>query len=273
MYIGIDIGGTKTLVTSSDSLDKPEVIKSLKFENTNNFNQDFENLVNAIKELSANSHIDAIGVGLPGTLDQAKTMIVDASNLWGWNNQEVKQKLAEIFNTRVYLENDVVLAALAEAEYGNSNSEDFIFVIWGTGVGGSRVQKEADKFKSILIEVGFSFVSDRKGFEYWEQNCGGKGIESKYGKPAEQLSEDEWNEVETFMAKGLVSVANITSVPIIVLGGGVTHKQKERVKNIYQRVKLIQDELVLPVPEIKVSNLENAGALGGYALIKQNSSQ
>ena len=101
----------------------------------------------------------------------------------------------------------------------------------------------------------------------FELTCGGADIMRHFGKPAEELSEEEWNKVITHFTHGLLNVIMIRPTNLIILSGRIAVKQAKRIKKIRA---ILQERLtVYPVPDIKVSKFgEEVGLYGALGLLK-----
>lgn len=77
-----------------------------------------------------------LGVSAPGTVDLEKGTLVFAPNLQ-WRNVPLTKIFSEHTGLNVYIENDANAAAVAEHLFGAArNSDDFIFIVVGIGIGG-----------------------------------------------------------------------------------------------------------------------------------------
>lgn len=84
--------------------------------------------------------IEAIGVCVPGPLDESLSVVSLAPNL-GWSNLAVRQELERrLPGKSVFLENDVRAAALGEQRLGAGRGYSSMLAVFiGTGVGGGMV--------------------------------------------------------------------------------------------------------------------------------------
>jgi glucokinase len=84
--------------------------------------------------------ISAVGVCVPGPLDQSRSVVAVAPNL-GWVDLAVREELERrLPHKRVFLENDVRAAALSEHKLGAGRGhESMLAVFVGSGVGGGIV--------------------------------------------------------------------------------------------------------------------------------------
>jgi len=82
----------------------------------------------------------SIGIGSPGVVDD-KGVVKAPPNLKGWDEVHLAEELSGRFpGFKVIVENDANVAAIAESKFGAGKQHaDFLFVIWGTGVGGGII--------------------------------------------------------------------------------------------------------------------------------------
>jgi glucokinase len=87
------------------------------------------------------SELQGIGVGSPGSVDDAKGTVASARNLSGWEGTfDLRKALESELGAPVSLGNDVDLAVDAEFEVGAAKEFDSLLgVFWGTGVGGGII--------------------------------------------------------------------------------------------------------------------------------------
>jgi predicted NBD/HSP70 family sugar kinase len=255
-----------------DSLEKPEFFDVTSFKQSDSYKKDLDNLSTAIRELTRET-IQGIGLGVPGILNKDKSGIKLSSNLPHWNGKPVKSDLSDRFNCSVVLDNDVTTAALGEALFGHGVSKDFLFIVWGTGIGGTAVHFSNKQPQLVPFEPGHH-TRDWNGpncpcgqIGCFELTCAGAGIKRHFGKPAEELNEKEWDGVVTHFTHGLMNIIMIRPTELIVLSGGIAVKQAKRIKKIKS---ILQKRLTIyPVPEIKNSKFqEDIGLYGALGLLK-----
>ncbi len=273
MYVGIDVGGTNIRIASFEELNPSGKRKVIELKTLNHYVKDFNNICKVISDLTK-YQVSGIGIDIPGVLNKAKTQILNANNLKSWQGQSIKNDLENKFNCKVVLENDATTAALGEALFGKGVGKDFLFIIWGTGIGGTFVHLINNQVYTISSELGHQIVEwggvldtcGQKGC--LEVYCGGKGIEKRYGKPAKDLTENEWKEVEQYFAHGLLNILTIYPSELVVFSGSVALNQKNRLANIET---IIRDRLkIFHVPKLLLSQYGNDVALyGALGLLKK----
>lgn len=97
----------------------------------------------AIRQLldqSTEREIAGIGIGAPGVVALDGGVVKHPPNFSAWTEINLGEEVHKQFRLMVNVENDANVAALAEAKFGAGKTEkDFLFVIWGTGVGGGII--------------------------------------------------------------------------------------------------------------------------------------
>jgi glucokinase len=142
--IGIDIGGTKTLVALVDG--SGGIVRSIRFPTLpeHGVGDVIERITGAAVELkdeaaARGGTVLGIGVASAGVLDARQQRIVYAANL-NWQNVPVGRLLSERTGLAVKLGNDANLAAVAEYVWGSRRSaRDLIYVTVSTGVGAGMI--------------------------------------------------------------------------------------------------------------------------------------
>lgn len=257
MYVALDIGGTNIRIAASDLLSSIVITKRTFFPNTNNFSHDFPKLLEEIRLISKDETIEGIGIGIAGQLNIDQTKLIDAPNFQTWNNKPIVETMQQTFSCPVVMHNDGVDGALGEAVFRDYKSENFIYLIWGTGIGGAEVVFQGDK--PIAKQIPWEST-----FPAWEKDCGGRSIFNEFGKPAESLSEKEWEEVEKRFAKHFSQFLKKTKPARIVFGGGVAINHS---LHLFQSVEQMQST---PLPIIVVSSLgETANIMGAFYSLQQ----
>jgi len=141
--IGIDVGATTIKGGAVDP--KGKILSQISVDTKANKGPAFvlKQISLAIQEIFARhkpSECYGIGVGSPGVV-----MIEDGSvhyppNFFDWREVQVTKPIRKVFPFPVFIENDANCAAIAEAKYGAGiDYKNFLFVIWGTGVGGGII--------------------------------------------------------------------------------------------------------------------------------------
>lgn len=140
--IGVDVGGTKIYALIVNSQGKIISNGKKMTQAEKGPKVVIERVIKTMDEALANAKltpaaINAIGIGLPGMVDDVRGVAIGASNMKGFVNVPVAKQLQKWRNVPVTLLNDVNAAAVAEHTIGAAKGvKNFVTVFLGTGVGG-----------------------------------------------------------------------------------------------------------------------------------------
>ena len=178
-YIGIDLGGTNikgALVSAEGNILQecsvptcvdlgPEAVAS--------------RIGQVIAQLSdGEAAIGGVGVGCPGTVDDASGIVRFAANL-NFINFDLRSALRAYTALPIHLGNDANAAALGEALFGcGKGAESTIVVTLGTGVGGGVVLggKLLTGYTGAASELGHMVIAENGE----ECTCGSRGCFEAY---------------------------------------------------------------------------------------------
>ena len=137
--IGIDLGGTKMLLGVVDA-DSKVRYESRERSTERDEAALVELMVREIEEARAQRPgIDAIGVGIPATIDHERGLAISAVNL-PIESLPIRDVLAERTGLPVFVDNDANVAALAEYLRGAAReARDVVMLTIGTGIGGGLI--------------------------------------------------------------------------------------------------------------------------------------
>lgn len=141
--IGIDIGGTNTVIGYVDNKGKNLSTKSFPTKGYKDFNTYLEIINIEIEKLveSFSSEYEFIGIGVGVPNGNYYTGKVEYAPNLGWQEEvPFADLLKSRFNVPVYITNDANAAALGENIFGGAKGmKDFIIITLGTGLGSGFV--------------------------------------------------------------------------------------------------------------------------------------
>jgi glucokinase len=137
--IGVDLGGTKMLLGVLDG-DSKTVWESRERSAGEAEDELVELLVREISEARAKRPgIEAVGMGIPATIDHEKGLAVAAVNL-PIENLPIRDLVVERTGLPTFVDNDANVAALAEHLFGAARgAENAVMLTIGTGIGGGLI--------------------------------------------------------------------------------------------------------------------------------------
>lgn len=158
--IGFDLGGTKmlALVLNSEYRILGREKKKIKDKNSDKLTVDriIETIRSSLELSDSTKTPGIIGIGVPGTLDLKRGIILEAPNL-GWKKVPLKVLLEKEFTCPVIISNDVDAGVYGEYCFGaGRQSQSVLGIFPGTGIGGGFV-KYGELFTSgqtSCMEIG-----------------------------------------------------------------------------------------------------------------------
>jgi fructokinase len=233
VYGGIETGGSKwecAIGTGPEDLRATATIPTTT---------PAETIGRAVAFFEREGPIAAVGIGSFGPVDQKRS-----SPTWGhitttpkpgWSHTDVGQEIRRRLSVPVAFDTDVNAAALGEHRWGAAQGLDtFCYITIGTGIGGGGMARGNLLHGLVHPEFGHMRIPhDREVDPFpglcpyhgdcWEGLASGRAIEARWGRPPEELTDNEavWELEARYVALGLVSVICVLSPERIVLGGGV----------------------------------------------------
>jgi glucokinase len=137
--IGVDLGGTKMLLGVLDG-DSKTVWESREGSAGEGESELVELLVRELEEARAERPgVEAIGMGIPATIDHEKGVAVTAVNL-PIEDLPIRDIVVERTGLPAFVDNDANVAALAEHLLGAARgAENAVMLTIGTGIGGGLI--------------------------------------------------------------------------------------------------------------------------------------
>jgi glucokinase len=266
MYLGIDVGGTKTLLAVLNN--HGEIVESRKFPTASNYNHFLLEVRHAIAHLN-HTEWQAAGVGIPATIFDREHQIAHAFGNLPWKNVHVQDDLEKLLRCPVVLENDAKLACLSEAMLLRERYDRVLYVTISTGIGYAlTVDGRIDT--NIGDGGGRTILLEHRGkLAPWETFASGKAIVKRYGKRAEDIHDDHtWQAIARDLRLGFLELIAITQPDVIVLGGSVgTYFDRYR-EFLTDYLKAHQTPSLHIPPLRKAKRPEEAVVFGCYDLAK-----
>lgn len=265
MYLGIDIGGTKTLLAS---LDKNGVIlEQLKFPTPNDYGEFIRQLTIKVEKLTTKTFVSC-GVGVPGRLDRRQGVGIAMGNL-PWKHVTIKTDIEAIVHCPVVVENDAKLAGLSEAMLLKDRYSHVAYITISTGIGLGIVNNQTIDPSFLDSEAGMMPLEHHGKMVPWESFASGKAIVQTYGKRARDITDETtWRQITYNIAVGLINIIAILQPEVIVLGGSVANCFDRFYDLLNKQLRQYETPLVPIPPIIHAARPEQAVIYGCYDLAK-----
>jgi len=182
LAIGVDLGGTtvKTgLIDSDGKILAQSKLPTLAEENPQAVIGQIVKTIQEVLPHAKGKTVAGIGIGAPGLIQNPGGIVKSPPNMNNWDIVPLAEEISKVFNMRVEVDNDANVAAVAEAKFGAGKEyPNFLFIIWGTGVGGGIIMNN-QIYRGIsggAGEVGHISIN----YDGLLCNCGTKGCVEAY---------------------------------------------------------------------------------------------
>ncbi|GAC1353975.1 MAG: hypothetical protein NVS4B11_22300 [Ktedonobacteraceae bacterium] len=226
VYIGIDIGGTRTRIALFHTLDSPQCTVIARFPTVSAYEQQMQTIITAIQDVQ---HISGIGVSIGARIAKDGRSVIFGPNVPEYIGKPFAQDLADRFDCPLRLAHDTVCGLLGEKKFGSIQyDERCAYLTVSTGTGAAIHLQKAGMRLTISIEIGHQLLDGNTlhclcgQIGCLETFTGGKQLELRLGKPLTQVTDAAfWETFCEQLALGLVNLAQLTKVETIAVSGGI----------------------------------------------------
>lgn len=301
-YYCIDVGGTDIKAGVVDA--KNNILKTSKTPTKTYFEKTSlaETLFDILKSLEEATGLpinkaSGIGIGLPGLVDDNAGVIKYINSL-KIKNYNIKEDLKKYTPVPVRLANDAELATLAEFKLGAGKGfNNLAMLTLGTGIGCGLIidgkplrsclpfacelghikitQDENESFERLastkaLVNQTKEAMENNTSSKMWQtytpETVSGKTV-FEY-KDTDQTAKDVFERYIRFLGTGVVTVYNIFTPEVIVIGGGVSGQKSALIKPLTEYVNshIFTKNIGQKVKIISAKFMNDAGILGARCL-------
>ncbi len=316
--IGADIGGTEIKMALVDASRKRVLerdhIKTMAERGPDAILADLgASLTELSREARKNGFIvAAAGVGCAGLIDLANGVVVSSPNLPGWINFPLGQRLGQMLEIPVYIENDVSCICYGEYWLGAGRDlGDFVGIALGTGVGGCLIVdgKAWERQGCSTGEIGHMTIHpDGERCLCGNRGCletlasaswlvrGAdarlrKGVSSSLGQDAERpegldakliyraamegdkMAQELFHLVGSSLAIAIANVVHLLGIRSALIAGGMANAWEAFIAPLH--AELERRLTMIPPTDVRVVKAQlgdGAGALGGAYLAGREAS-
>ncbi len=274
--VGLDIGGPKLLVACADETGR--ILDRIQEATPPDLESGLKNLDRMIAAVSRGRPIAAMGAAVGGPLDWRRG-IVSPLHQPAWRDVPLKAILESKWSCPFSVDVDTNVAALGEYHFGGERASRLLYLTLSTGMGGGflmdgKIYRGRDGIHPEAAHQSIAFRCrhpDRVTCECGASGClealvSGNGIRRIYGKPAERLAPEEWQEVASNLGQGLRNLAVLYAPEVIVLGGGVALGGGKRLVEAAAG-HMAEGLRLVPAPAVRLSRLGYDTALMGAIAI------
>jgi predicted NBD/HSP70 family sugar kinase len=219
MYVGIDVGGTKTLVAKLS--DDGRIIDGRRFPSNPDYQQFLRDLKENLDQLKVEGPVRCCA-GISGLLDRRAGTVHALGNL-PWREVPIRDDISRLIADQpVLIENDSRLAGLSEAQLIKDKYNDILFLTISTGIGGAFIQNGRIARALQDMEIGKMPLLYEGEYIQWEEFAGGRAVVKRFNKKASEITDPvQWQFIGKQLAPGIAIACSVLQPEVIVLGGGV----------------------------------------------------
>lgn len=268
MYLGIDIGGTKTLMAVFSY--SGNAIYKKKFATNPDYEKFLRELGHHLQPVLAEYKIKLCCCSAPGYIDRRRGIVRRFGNL-NWQNVALKEDISRVLGgIAVLVENDAKLAGLSEALLVQDEYKKVLYLTIGTGIGDGIIINGKIDPELADSEAGQMVIEHEGQLKRWEDICSGRALFERYGQKASEIDDPKiWTEYAFNLAKGLDALISILQPEVIIIGGGVGAHFEKFGKLLEQELEKFENPMVKVPPILKAKKPEEAVIYGCYDFIKQ----
>ena len=281
--IAVDVGGTGIKCAVLDSnLNVLETINAPTPKGDSSGVETVRAIANIYNELSARYAILAMGLAVPGTLDEPRGIARWAGNL-NWNDLEIVKLVKDAVNIPIAFKHDVRAGAYAEQKLGAlQRVQNGVFLPIGTGIAAALIlDGEIRSSSGYSGEVGHISVGSSRSCVCGKSGCleatsSTLAISTEYKKRSgkdlstseivtrldkDEIAKEVWSEAIDGLSIALLDLITILAPEVIVLGGGLGDSGKLLIDSL---TKELRRELTFQrEPELRIAHFgSRAGTIG-----------
>jgi len=308
--VGLDVGGTAIkggLVTRQGKIIGR---RSIATETNGGVDHVIQRMIGVVEEFrraaeSQSLRVQAVGLGMPGTLSRQRGMVISPPNLPGWRNVPVVERMTAGTGLPVVLDNDANNAALGEYVCGAGQGiRDMALITLGTGIGGGLILggrlwrghfENGGEIGHIIVHAGGrpckcgqrgcleayasanSIVAQViEHLDQGEQSClrhqhnAGDAIRAEMivdaAEAGDRLARRVWQEACTYLAVACVNLQHLLSLQRIVFSGGLSGAGERLLRPVEAALKEASPTMLHDPPELRIAALGNDAGFIGSAL-------
>lgn len=303
LSVGIDVGATKIMMGVVD--DSGRVLRSVGLSPWlhSTLEDNIENLLTSLEELVSpydRSRLNDIGVGLPGTVDDERGVVVYTPNL-RWDGLPIARILHDRVGLDVHLIQDTAAAAWGEYLFGaGAGLDNVVCATIGSGVAcGVIVEgKLYGGARHTAGEIGHLRIADeslvcgcgRRGcleaggsglglVKIFHRDVGRgartqlptSGVDARMifdgAREGDETCRAAIDEMVSYLAVGLSAVATVLTPDVLILSGGLSREQDLLITPLTERIYEVSYRTVIENVRITPAALGSDAPLIGAAVL------
>jgi predicted NBD/HSP70 family sugar kinase len=267
MYLGVDIGATKTLVGVLDA--SGQVVEKVRFPTPVEYSDFLAELNKTIASFD-NRTFEAAAMGIPVVVfDREHGVAVNFGNQI-WHDVSVEADVQAIVQCPVIVENDAKVAGLSEALLVRAEFQRVLYIAIGTGIGYAFINNGVID-QNAGDAGGRNLLLERDGqLQPWETFASGKAIVERFGAITSDISDPAiWKIIAHDISLGMAELIGVFEQQVIVVGGNIASSFAHYCDFLAAELQTYELPL-LTIPALRQAQQPKDAVLYGcYQLIRQ----
>lgn len=286
MYACIDIGGTviKVGVLNKDG----GIVKWDEVAVSQNSQTLIRNIVNWIDSVKSTYNLKGVCISSPGAVDTQTGIVGGASAIACIHTINWKDTIFQLTGFPVSIENDANCAALAEYFYGKAKGiEDIVFIVCGTGIGGSilkngrihkgkhlhggefgyMIMQETDGMYQTFSDIASTLSFVRKVRSHYQDNSWDGIKVFECAEKGDRVCQEAIDVFYMNLAKGIFNIQYMYDPACIILSGAISNRD-DFIDKINEKIDVLMSKIQIANirPVICTStHKKNSNLLGALA--------
>lgn len=312
LYAGIDLGGTNIAAGLTDENGVLIIKGSVPTGKERTYREIVKDMAGLVLSLMDDANVNtddikSIGIGSPGTPDNARGILLYANNLPDFVNVPLREEMNKHVNLPIILDNDANCAALAESMAGAARgAQNSVTVTLGTGVGGGVVigGKVYSGFNYSASELGHMAIfaggalctCGRRGC--WEAYASATALIEQTIKAVRQnpdsminsLIDGDVDKIDAktafdaarqgdatgkrvvaeyigYLGEGIINLINIFAPDVVVIGGGISKEGEFLLAPLRGMVRRYVYFKGEPQTRLKIAQMGSDAGIVGAAML------
>ena len=247
--------------------------------------------------------IAAVGVGVPGAVDVDSGVTYNLTNVPGWRDFPLRDRLSEACGLPVMVDNDANCMAYAEFAHGaGQGARNGVAVTLGTGVGGGliingKLHRGSDFAAGEIGQMSIDFegvdgpygnsgaleryighrqisqiaadLFEAAGREFSEEDCAPHTL-AESANNGDEIAHQVWYKVANYLGTALGAVIYLINPDTLVIGGGVSAAGDVLFEPLNEKLQQVLSVEFFERLRIERAQLGNdAGIIGSAALARE----
>lgn len=222
-----------------------------------------------------NNETKAIGIGVPGLVNEEQSIVYDVLNIPSWKEVPLQKLMQQRYQLPVLVNNDANCFALGEFYFGKGKGRgSMIGLTIGTGLGSGIIinNKLYNGNNGGAGEFGMIDYLDK----YYEYYASGQFFQNVYGINGEEVFKKAavgdkealkmYEEMGTHLGNAIKTILYAYDVNLFIIGGSVRHGFSYFSKTMWHQIQTYAYKRTVENLKTEVSELDNSGILGAAAL-------